>query len=48
MLNIFRFGYRNGIYETEQFKLKVGRSFALVSNQLGDLVCLLLGAAICY
>ena len=53
--NIFRFGYRNDdvcffvwIYEMEQFKLKVGRSFALISNQWGDLICLLLGAAIFY
>ena len=30
----------------EQFKLKLGRCFALISNQLGDLICLLLGAAI--
>ena len=30
----------------EQFKLKVGRCFALISNQLGDLIYLLLGAAI--
>ena len=27
----------------EQFNLKVGRCFALVSNQWGDLICLLLG-----
>ena len=27
-------------------KLKVGKSFALISNQWGDLICLLLGAAI--
>ena len=40
--NIFRFGYRNDdvcffacIYEMEQFKLKVGRSFALIYNQWG-------------
>ena len=38
--NIFRFGYRNDdvcffawIYEMKQFKVKVGRSFALISNQ---------------
>ena len=30
----------------EQFKLKVGRCFALISNQLGGLICLLPGAAI--
>ena len=30
----------------EQFKLKVGRCFALISNNFGDLICLLLGAAI--
>ena len=30
----------------EQFKLKVGGCFALISNHLGDLICLLLGAAI--
>ena len=40
--NIFRFNFRNDdvcffvwIYETEQFKLKVGRCFALNSNHLG-------------
>ena len=36
------------IYEMEQVKLKVGRCFALISKQLGDLICLLLGAAILY
>ena len=36
------------IYEMEPFKLKVGRCFALISNHLGDLICLLLGAAIFY
>ena len=36
------------IYEMEQFKLKVGRFFALTSNQWWDLICLLLGAAIFY
>ena len=36
------------IYEMEQFKLKVGRSFTLISNQWEDLICLLLGAAIFY
>ena len=36
------------IYEMEQFKLKVGRCFALTSNQWWDLICLLLGAAIFY
>ena len=30
----------------EQFKLKAGRLFALISNQWEDLICLLLGAAI--
>ena len=30
----------------DQFKLKVGRCFALISIHLGDLICLLLGAAI--
>ena len=51
--NISRFDFRNDdvcffvwIYEMEQFKLKVGGNFALISNQLGDLICLLLGAAI--
>ena len=34
------------IYEMEQFKLKVGQCFALISNHLGDLIFLLLGAAI--
>ena len=29
----------------EQVNLKVGRCFALISNQLGDLICLLLSAA---
>ena len=50
---IFRFDFRNGvvcffvwIYEIEQVKLKLGRCFALISNQLGDLICLLLGTAI--
>ena len=40
--NIFRFNFRNDdvcffvwIYEMEQFKLKVGRCFALISNHLG-------------
>ena len=40
--NIFRFNFRNEdvcffvwIYEMEQFKLKVGRCFALISNHLG-------------
>ena len=40
--NIFRFNFRNDdvcffvwIYEIEQFKLKVGRCFALISNHLG-------------
>ena len=40
--NIFRFDFRNGdvcffvwIYEMEEFKLRVGRSFALISNHLG-------------
>ena len=40
--NIFRFNFRNDdvcffvwIYELEQFKLKVGRCFALISNHLG-------------
>ena len=28
------------INEMEQFKLKVGRCFALISNHLGDLICL--------
>ena len=48
--NIFRFDFRNDdgcfcvwIYEMEQFKLKVGRCFTLVSNQWGDLICVLLG-----
>ena len=51
--NIFRFDLRNDnvwffvwIYEMEEFKLKVGRCFALISNQWWDLICLLLGAAI--
>ena len=51
--NIFRFDFGNDdvcffvrISEMEQFKLKVGRCFVLISNQLGDLICLLLGAAI--
>ena len=51
--NIFRFDFRNGdvcffvwLYEMEQVKLKVGRCFALISNQFGDLICLLMGAAI--
>ena len=30
----------------EQFELKLGRCFALISNQLGDYICLLLGADI--
>ena len=30
----------------EEFKLKVGRCFALISNEWWDLICLLLGAAI--
>ena len=34
------------IYEMEQFKLKVERCFALISNQWGNLICLLQGAAI--
>ena len=53
--NIFRFDFWNDdvcffvwIYEMEQFKLKVGMCFALISNQFGDLICLLLGAAIFY
>ena len=33
-------------YEMEQFKLKVGRCFALISNRRWDLICLSLGAAI--
>ena len=51
--NIFRFNFRNDdvcffvwIYEMEQFKLRVGLCFALISNHLGVLICLLLGAAI--
>ena len=32
----------------EQFKLKVGRCFALISNHLGDLIFLLLDAAIIF
>ena len=51
--NIFRFDFRNDdvcffvwLYEMEQFRLMVERCFALISNQWGDLVCLLLGAAI--
>ena len=53
--NIFRFDFRNDgvcffvwIYEMEQFKLKVHvrMCFALISNQSGHLICLLLGAAI--
>ena len=50
---IFRFDFRNVdvcffacIYEMEQFKLKIGRCLALISDQWGDLICLLLGAAI--
>ena len=35
-------------YEMEQFKLKVGWCFALISFQRGDLICLLLGASILY
>ena len=53
--NIFRFDFRNGdvcffvwIYDMEQDKMKAGRFFALISNQLGDLICLLLGGAIFY
>ena len=53
--NIFRFDFRNRdvcffvwIYEMGQVKLKVGRCFSFISNQLGDLICLLLGAAIFY
>ena len=34
------------IYEMEQFKLKVERCFALISNQWWDMICLLPGAAI--
>ena len=30
----------------EQFKLRVERCFALISNKWGDLICLLLGTAI--
>ena len=51
-MQYFRFGFRNEyvcffvrVYETEQFKLKVGRCFALISNQWRDLICLLQGAA---
>ena len=51
--NIFRFDFWNEdvcffvwIYEIEQFKLKEGRCFAFISNQWGDLICLLLGTAI--
>ena len=51
--NIFRFDFRNDdvcfivlISEMEQFKSKVGRCFALILQPMGDLVCLLLGAAI--
>ena len=52
--NIFRFDFLNDevcffvwIYEMEQFKLKIGRCFVLMSNQWGGgLICLLLGAAI--
>ena len=54
-MQYFRFDFRNDhvcffmwIYEMEQFKLKVDRCFALISNQFGNLVCLLLGAAIFY
>ena len=36
------------MYEMEQFKLKVGRCFALISNQWGNFICLLQGAAIFY
>ena len=51
--DIFRFNFWNDdlyffvwIYEMEQFKLKLGRCFTLISNQCGDLICLLLGGAI--
>ena len=51
--NIFRFNFLNDdvcffvwLYEMEQFKLKVGRCFAQISNHFGDLICLLPGAAI--
>ena len=51
--NIFRFDFRNDdecffvwIYEMKQFKLNVGRCFALISNQWRDLIFLLLGADI--
>ena len=51
----FRFDFRNDdvcffvwVNEIEQFKLKVGRYFALISNQWWDLICLLQGAAIFY
>ena len=54
-MHIFRFDFRNDDvcffvwkYEMEQFKLKVGGCFALISNQWWDLICLLLGAAIFY
>ena len=50
---IFRFDFWNDdvcffvwIYEMEQFKLKVVRFFALISNLRGYLICLLLGTAI--
>ena len=48
--NIFRFNFRNDdvclfvwIYEMEQFKLKVGRCFALISNHLGGFDLLVTG-----
>ena len=51
----FRFDFWNNdvcffvwIYEIKQFKMKGERYFAFLSNQLGRLICLLQGAAICY
>ena len=50
-----RFNFRNDdvgffvwIYEMEQFKLKVERCFRFDFQPLGDLICLLLGAAVFY
>ena len=48
-----RFNYKNDdvcffvwVYEIEQYKLKVERCFASISNQWGHLICLIQGAAI--
>ena len=52
-MHFFKFDYLNDnvyffvwIYKMEQYKLKVERCFASISNQWGRLICLIQGVAI--